>query len=141
MRIPAATLVLLVQLLLPSAPRAAEEHYGIADFIESARTHIGEHVTVEDCHLVFATDADVTCLGLSQRDAAGDIRPIGRVVIRVAAAHRQSLLRALSLCEGGGLDDACQVSVSGIVYDASREFGIEDPRLVGLREGTINWAD
>lgn len=133
--------LVLTGLLTPSALHALEAHADIVAFAGAARHHVGERVTLDHCHLVYATEDDITCIGLSPRDAAGDVRTAGRLLIHVAAAETQGRMRALALCAGGGLGQACEVSVSGEVFDASPSFGLDEACLMGLREATIRWPD
>lgn len=119
-----------------------EAHIAAIEFSVAADSRIGERVTLDDCHLVFATESEATCLGLApQADASGEVAPVRRVVIRLAEAGRTGLRRARGLCEGGALDDACHVSVSGVVEDQAGAFGLTDRHVLGLREGTIHWPD
>lgn len=134
--------VLLTTLPSPAEVAAMEAHIAASEFSITADALIGERVTLEDCHLVFATESEATCLGLPpQADATGETSAVRRVVIRLAAAGGIGLGRAPSLCDGGALDDACHVSVSGVVEDQSGAFGVADRHVLGLREGTINWPD
>ncbi|BAU91525.1 hypothetical protein MPPM_2920 [Methylorubrum populi] len=133
--------VLLTGLLMPSAPRALEAQSDVVAFVGAARHHIGERVTLDHCHLVYTTEEEITCVGLLPRDAAGDVRMAGKLLIRVGAAEIAGHRRALSQCAGGSLDRACEVSVSGEVFDASRAFGLDEARLLGLREAAIRWPD
>lgn len=132
---------ILSGLLLPSGAHAFEAHADAAAFAAAARHHVGERVTLDHCHLVHATDDEITCIGLLPEDAAGNIRLAGKLLIRVAAAETQGRTRALELCAGGALGEACEVSVAGEVFDASPSFGLGEAHLMGLREATICWPD
>ena len=132
---------LLSALLLPSGAHARDGHADAAAFAAAARHHVGERVTLDHCHLVYATDDEITCIGLLPEDAAGNVRLAGKLLIRVAAAEMQGRTRALALCAGGALDEACEVSVAGEVFDASPSFGLGAAQLMGLREATICWPD
>lgn len=134
-------MLMLTGLLLPSGPEALEAHADVADFVGAARHHVGERVTLDHCHLVYATDDEITCIGLSPRDADGNVRMAGKLVIRVAATEAPGRTRAVASCAGGTLDEACEVSVTGEVFDASRLYGLDEARLMGLREATICWPD
>jgi predicted trehalose synthase len=121
---------------------AMESHIAAVEFSVAADQLIGERVTLEDCHLVFATESEATCLGfIPQPVAAGATAPLRRVLIRLADAGDLAKRQARGLCDGGALDDACHVSVSGVVEDQSSDFGVSDRHVLGLREGTINWPD
>lgn len=133
--------VLLTGLLIPSASRAMAAQADVVSFVGTARHHIGERVTLDHCHLVYATEEEITCVGLLPRDAAGDVRMAGKLLIRVGAAEASGHRRALALCAGGALNGSCEVSVSGEVFDASRSFGLDEARLIGLREAAIRWPD
>lgn len=139
MRLP--FMLALLAMPLPHAARAAEPHVDVAAFAEVARRHVGERVTLDHCHLVFATPEEMTCVGLASNAATGDVRAVGKLLIRVAAAEMRSRNRALALCDGGDLGEACEVSVSGEVFDASRSFGLGEAWVMGLREATICWPD
>ncbi|TFZ57379.1 hypothetical protein E4V01_15715 [Methylorubrum sp. Q1] len=128
-------------LLLPSGAYAFEAHADAAAFAVAARHHVGERFTLDHCHLVQATDDEITCIGLLPEDAAGNVRLAGKLLIRVAAAETRGRTRALALCAGGALDEACEVSVAGEVFDASPSFGLGEAHLMGLREATICWPD
>lgn len=134
--------VLLTTLPSPVEVMAMEAHIAASEFSVAADALIGERITVDDCHLVFATESEATCLGLApQADATGEASPVRRVLIRLAEAGGSGWRRARSACDGGALDDACHVSVSGVVEDQSGAFGLADRHVLGLREGTINWPD
>lgn len=133
--------VLLTGLLIPSASWALDAPADVAAFFETARHHIGERVTLNHCHLVYATEEEITCVGLLPGEAAGDARMAGKLLIRVGAAEISGRKRALSHCAGGALNEVCKVSVSGEVFDASRSFGLDEARLLGLREAAIRWPD
>ena len=139
MRIPCA--LALLTMLLPQGARASEPHVDVVAFAGAAAQHVGERVTLDHCHLVFATPEEMTCVGLAPKTATGDVHTVGKLLIRVAAAEMRSRNRALALCDGGDLGEACEVSVSGEVFDASRSFGLDDARVMGLREATICWPD
>lgn len=127
--------------LLQTGPHALEAHVDAATFAAAARHHVGERVTLDHCHLVYATDDEITCVGLLPEEATGHVRLAGKLLIQVAAAETQGRTRALALCAGGALDEACEVSVAGEVFDASRSFGLGEAHLMGLREATICWPD
>lgn len=133
--------VLLTGLLLPSAARSLEAQSDVVAFIGIARDHIGERVTLKHCHLVYTTEEEITCVALLPRDAAGEVRTAGKLLIRVGPAEASGHKRALAHCAGGALNRRCEVSVSGEVYDASRSFGLGEARLIGLREAAIRWPD
>lgn len=133
--------VLLGGLLCPSASRAVEAHADVVAFVGAARHHIGQRVTLDHCHLVYTTEEEITCVGLLPRDSAGDVRMAGKLLIRVGAAESAGHRRALSQCAGGSLHQSCEVSVSGEVFDASRSFGLDEARVMGLREAAIHWPD
>nr|WP_286134059.1 hypothetical protein [Methylobacterium sp. Leaf123] len=128
-------------LLLSTGAHALDAHADAAVFAATARHHVGERVTLDHCHLVYARDDEITCIGLMPEDATGNVRLAGKLLIRVATAETQGRSRALALCAGGALDEACEVSVAGEVFDASRSFGLDEARLMGLREATICWPD
>ncbi|HEV2542537.1 MAG TPA: hypothetical protein VGU70_07220 [Methylobacterium sp.] len=133
--------VVLIGLLIPSASRGLEARSDVATFIETAQHHIGERVTLEHCHLVYTTEEEITCVGLLPKDAAGEVRMAGKLLIRVGPAEMSSHKRALAHCAGGALNGSCEVNVSGEVYDAARSFGLGEARLIGLREAAIRWPD
>lgn len=133
--------LLLTGLLLSSGSQALETHADVADFVEEARHHVGRRITLDHCHLVYATEDEATCIGLSTLDAAGTVRMAGKLVIRVAATEMPGRIRAATACADGSLDAACEVSVTGEVFDASRLYGLDEARLMGLREATICWPD
>lgn len=119
-----------------------EAHIAAIEFSEAADTRIGERVTLDDCHLVFATENEATCLGLAPKaEGAGEGTNLRRVVIRLAEVAGSPARRLGGLCEGGALDDACHVSVSGVVEDQAGTFGLVGRQVLGLREGTIHWPD
>lgn len=135
-----SSVVMLAAALLPTDLRA-EAHADAATFGGMARDHIGQRVTLDHCHLVYATSDEITCIGLIADGAVGDVRAAGKFLIRIAAAETRSRARATALCDGGDLGEACDVSVSGEVFDASRSFGLDEARLLGLRDATICWPD
>ncbi|WP_232631204.1 hypothetical protein [Methylobacterium sp. Leaf118] len=133
--------VLAAMTPLSFAAQGSELHIDAAEFTVSAETRLGERVTVDNCHLVFATENEATCIGLGPRAAAGEDQPPGRLLVRMVPMPTRASARSSALCEGGALDDACHVSVTGVVEDLSGTFGIADQRMFGLREGTIHWPD
>ncbi len=133
--------VFLTGLLIPSASRGLEAPSDVVAFLGAARHHIGERVTLEHCHLVYTTEEEITCVGLLPKDAGGEVRMAGKLLIRVGPAETSSHQRALAHCAGGALNGSCDVSVSGEVYDAARSFGLDEARLIGLREAAIRWPD
>ncbi len=138
MRIPALLPFLLTALPSPAEVMAMEAHIAAVEFAVAADPLIGKRVTLDDCHLVFATESEATCLGLAPEAADNTAPPLRRVLVRLADAGGA---RAGRLCEGGALDDACHVSVSGVVEDQSGAFGLGERAMLGLREGTIHWPD
>lgn len=141
MRMPVALTILLAMTPPSFAVRAAEAHIDAADFTLAAQARLGERVTVDNCHLVFATGTEATCIGLAPQASAGDVRPPGRLLIRLIPALSPSPGRWAGLCEDGAFDDACHVSVTGVVEDLSGTFGIADRQVLGLRDGTVHWPD
>ncbi len=142
MRIPALLPILLTTLPASTAVRAMEAHIAAVEFPAAADPLIGQRVTLDDCHLVFATENEATCLGLGPQAAAANAAPtLRRVLVRLAESGAVRMRRPDGLCEGGALDDACHVSVSGVVEDQSDAFGLADRPMLGLREGTIHWPD
>lgn len=142
MRMSALFPVLLTALPSPAEVMAMEAHIAAIEFSVAADQLVGKRVTLDDCHLVFATEREATCLGLNpQTAAAGAATPLRRVLIRLAEVGELGKREARGLCEGGALDDACHVSVSGVVEDQAGAFGLGDRPMLGLREGTINWPD
>ncbi|MEH3119075.1 MAG: hypothetical protein PGN25_16175 [Methylorubrum populi] len=131
----------LAAVFLPAGSQAEETHVDVAAFMGTARHRIGERVTLDHCHLVYATPDEMTCVGLAPDGEAGDVRAVGKLLIRVASAEFRSRARALALCQGGELGEDCDVSISGEVFDASRSFGLDEARVMGLREATIGWPD
>lgn len=121
---------------------AMEAHIAAIEFSVAADPLIGERVTLDDCHLVFATENEATCLGLAPQAGSAETAPsLRRVLVRFADSGGVRMRRPDGLCEGGALDDACHVSVSGVVEDQSDAFGMADRHVLGLREGTIHWPD
>lgn len=142
MRIPALLPILLTSLPSSAEVMTTEAHIAAVEFSVAADPLIGKRVTLDDCHLVFATESEATCLGLApQADAAGEASPLRRVLIRLTEAGGGRARGPGGVCEGGALDDACHVSVSGVVEDQSGAFGVADRHVLGLREGTIHWPD
>lgn len=133
--------LVLTGLAVPSGAGALDAPADVVAFAGAARHHIGERVTLDHCHLVYANEDEITCIGLSPQDADGTVRAAGKLLIRVAAAETRGRTRALAMCAGGGLREDCEVSVSGEVFDASRSFGLGEAQLMGLREATICWPD
>ncbi|MBB5756752.1 hypothetical protein HNR00_001452 [Methylorubrum rhodinum] len=142
MRLLSLLPVLLTTLPSPAEVMAMEAHIAANEFSVAADARIGERVTLDDCHLVFATESEATCIGLAkQADASGEAPPVRRVLVRLAEVGGSEWRRARGSCDGGALDDACHVSVTGVVEDQSGAFGLADRHVLGLRDGRIHWPD
>lgn len=134
-------MVALSVALAPFESLAVDDRADAAGFIERARHHIGRRVVLDHSHLVFATPEELTCVGIRTETGASDVPSVGRLLIHVAEADAHSRTLALARCQSGALGDACDVSISGEVFDASPRFGLDEARIIGLREATIRWPN
>lgn len=109
------------------------------EFAAFAPEKIGQTVTINSCYAANASSAGVDCVTFAPAQHSNDLNWSVIIPIDGNSIDRPSLLRALNNCADLNRRTECQVSVTGTVYDAMADMGIQGDHSYALKNATLKW--